>query len=193
MRSLGKAIITPVTSLLAAFCLAASTMSFFLVAFEMNKFLDAQLQEIAINVAPGERRDADPLLDAEHEDQLVVRIWDRSGNLVHRAGPPVDIPWRSQPGLTDVVAEGQEWRSIGGATRNITYRSHKPGARAGKLRGLRRPVRHFHCFCRSLLPGSSYADRSIEPFAVFTACQATLVAAVWTRANLWDLREYRKR
>ncbi|MEH6952459.1 ATP-binding protein [Nitrobacter sp. NHB1] len=96
--------------MLAAFCLAASTMSFFLVAFEMNKFLDAQLQEIAINVAPGERRDADPLLDAEHEDQLVVRIWDRSGNLVHRAGPPVDIPWRSQPGLTDVVAEGQEWR-----------------------------------------------------------------------------------
>ena len=110
MRSLGKAIITPVTSLLAAFCLAAATMSFMLVAFEMNKFLDAQLQEIAINVAPGERSDADPLFDAEHEDQLVVNIWDRSGNLVHRAGPTVNIPWLPQPGLADVVAEGQEWR-----------------------------------------------------------------------------------
>ncbi len=110
MRSLSKAIITPVTSLLTVFCLAAAAMSFMLVAFEMNKFLDAQLQEIAINVAPGERRDADPLFDAEHEDQLVVRIWDRSGNLVHRTGPTVNIPWLPQPGLADVVAEGQEWR-----------------------------------------------------------------------------------
>nr|WP_264672987.1 hypothetical protein [Bradyrhizobium japonicum] len=96
--------------MLAAIGLLATATSFGLVAYEMNKFLDAQLQEIAVNVGPGDRKGAGPLLESEDEDQLVVRIWDRSGALVHRAGPPIDIPWQSVSGLSDVTADGQDWR-----------------------------------------------------------------------------------
>ena len=110
MSSLRKTIITRATLLLAAIGLLATATSFGLVAYEMNKFLDAQLQEIAVNVGPGDRNGAGPLLESEDEDQLVVRIWDRSGALVHRAGPPIDIPWQSVPGLSDVTADGQDWR-----------------------------------------------------------------------------------
>jgi two-component system OmpR family sensor kinase len=49
-------------------------------------------------------------LETENEDQLLVRVWDRSGSIVYRGGPPIEIPWTSQPGLSDVVADGQTWR-----------------------------------------------------------------------------------
>lgn len=110
MSSLRRMITTRAMLLLAAIGLLATATSFGLVAYEMNKFLDAQLQEIAVNVGPGDRKDAGPLLESEDEDQLVVRIWDRSGALVHRAGPEIDIPWQPVPGLSDVTAGGQDWR-----------------------------------------------------------------------------------
>jgi hypothetical protein len=49
MNSLQTTILAPITAFLAAFCLAAAAASFVLVTYEANKFLDAQLQEIAIN------------------------------------------------------------------------------------------------------------------------------------------------
>ena len=110
MSSLRRTITTRAALLLAAVGLVAAATTFGLVTQEMNKFLDAQLQEIAVNVGPGDRKGSDPLLDSEDEDQLVVRIWDRSGELVHRAGPAVDIRWEPHPGLSDVTAAGQDWR-----------------------------------------------------------------------------------
>jgi len=110
MNSLRRTITTRAMLLLAVIGLLTTATSFGLVTYEMNKFLDAQLQEIAVNVGPGDRKGAGPLLESEDEDQLVVRIWDRSGELVHRAGPAVDIPWQSTPGLSDVAAGGQDWR-----------------------------------------------------------------------------------
>lgn len=110
MSSLRKTIITRTTLLLAVVGLLATATSFGLVAYEMNKFLDAQLQEIAVNVGPGDRNDAGPLFESEDEDQLVVRIWDRSGKLVHQAGPAINIPWQQISGLSDVTVAGQDWR-----------------------------------------------------------------------------------
>ncbi|MCP3397976.1 cell wall metabolism sensor histidine kinase WalK [Bradyrhizobium sp. CCGB20] len=110
MSSLRRTITTRAMLLLAAIGLLATATSLGLVTYEMNKFLDAQLQEIAVNVGPGDRKDAGPLLESEDEDQLVVRIWDRSGELVHRAGPAIDIPWQPVPGLSNVTAGGQDWR-----------------------------------------------------------------------------------
>ena len=50
-------------------------------------------------------------MESEDEDQLVIRIWDRSGLLIHRSGPPVDIPWQKKAErLSDVVADGRQWR-----------------------------------------------------------------------------------
>lgn len=110
MSSLRRTILIRVTSLLAAVGLMAAATCFFLVTYEMNKFLDAQLQEIAVNVGPGKRVIMNPLFEAEDEDQLMIHVWDRSGNLVHRVGPAPDIPWLPQPGLSDATVDGQKWR-----------------------------------------------------------------------------------
>ncbi|WP_057197007.1 MULTISPECIES: hypothetical protein [unclassified Bradyrhizobium] len=110
MISLRRTITVRGTAMLAIVGLAAAASTLALVSYEMNKFLDAQLQEIAVNVGPGDRSEAGPLLDSEDEDHLVVRIWDRSGKVVHRSGPEIDIPWEAQPGLSDVAAAGGDWR-----------------------------------------------------------------------------------
>jgi two-component system OmpR family sensor kinase len=97
-------------TLLAVVGVVAAASTFALVTYETNKFLDAQLQEVAINAGPGDRGQPGPLLDSEDEDRLVVRVWDRSGRLVHRSGPAVDIPWRDNAGLSDVSTDGGDWR-----------------------------------------------------------------------------------
>ena len=106
MNSLLRTILAPITALLAALCLAAAAASFVLVTYEANKFLDAQLQEIAINTSKTTPMD----FETEDEDRLVVRVWDRSGAIVYRGGPSVDIPWTHQPGLADTVVDGQLWQ-----------------------------------------------------------------------------------
>jgi two-component system, OmpR family, sensor kinase len=110
MISLRRTITVRATGMLAIVGLVASASTFALVSYEMNKFLDAQLQEVAVNAGPDDRREAGPLLDSEDEDQLVVRIWDQSGRVIHRSGPDIDIPWQAQPGLSDLTAAGQSWR-----------------------------------------------------------------------------------
>jgi two-component system OmpR family sensor kinase len=110
MNSLHRAIITPVTALLAIFYVAATAASFGFVTYEANKFLDAQLQEVAIHIAPDGDTSKESLLETEDEDQLLVRVWDHSGSIVYRGGPPIEISWTSQPGLSDVFAGGQTWR-----------------------------------------------------------------------------------
>lgn len=115
MNSLRTTILTPITVLLAIFCLAAAAASFGLVTYETNKFLDAQLQEIATKTANKKLRlkpatGTPRNFETENEDQLVIHVWDRSGATVHRDGPSVDIPWTPQPGLADAVADGHMWR-----------------------------------------------------------------------------------
>lgn len=110
MSSLRKTIITRVIVLVAAIGLSGTATAFVLVTLEMNKFLDAQLQETAINLGQTNRNSVIPLSETEDEDHLVVWIWDRSGNLIHRSGPLAEIPWQPRAGLSDVAENGQEWR-----------------------------------------------------------------------------------
>lgn len=110
MTSLRRTITIRVVLMLALLGVGAAASTFTLVTWEMNKFLDAQLQEIAVNTGPGERDRTSPLLDSEDEDQLVIRIWDRAGSLIHRSGPAIVLPRQSAPGLSDVAAGGQDWR-----------------------------------------------------------------------------------
>ena len=65
MISLRRTITVRGTAMLAIVGLAAAASTLALVSYEMNKFLDAQLQEIAVNVGPGDRSEAGPLLDSE--------------------------------------------------------------------------------------------------------------------------------
>jgi two-component system, OmpR family, sensor kinase len=117
MSSLRKTIVTRVVWLVAGVGLAAAAMSFTLVTLEIDKFLDAQLQQVAINTTPSEQDATSPLVKTEEEDHLIVQARDRSGSIIHRSGPLIDIPWQSLPGFSNVSENGLDWR---------VYRSSNP-------------------------------------------------------------------
>jgi len=110
MMSLRRTILTRIIILIAAIGLCAAIASFALVTRAMNRFLDDQLQETAINVQTGKQNGAIAVFEEADEDDLLVRVWDRTGMLVHRSGPSLDIPWQSSLGLSNTTAGGQDWR-----------------------------------------------------------------------------------
>jgi two-component system, OmpR family, sensor kinase len=110
MTSLRKTVMIYVTVLLVAVGIAAATTSYFLVKREINSFQDNALQEVALTAGLAFRHDIQPRIDAELEDQLVVQVWDLSEQPVHRSGPPVEIPYQSELGYSDVTAGGERWR-----------------------------------------------------------------------------------
>jgi two-component system OmpR family sensor kinase len=117
MSSLRKTIVARVVWLVAGVGLAATSMSFTLVTLEIDKFLDAQLQQVAVNTTPSAQDATSPLLKTEEEDHLIVQARDRSGNVIHRSGPLIDIPWQHLPGFSNVSENGLDWR---------VYRSSNP-------------------------------------------------------------------
>lgn len=110
MNSLRTTIVARVVWLVAGVGLAAAAMSFTLTALEIDKFLDAQLQQVAINTAPGEQDATSPLTKTEEEDHLIVQVRDRLGNVIHRSGPLIDIRWQLLPGFFNVSENGLDWR-----------------------------------------------------------------------------------
>jgi two-component system OmpR family sensor kinase len=110
MTSLRKRIIRPVILLIAAVGFGAAATSFVLVMFEIDKFLDTQLQETAINFGTGTGDSLDLSQGTEDEDRLIVRVWDQGGTLVRSAGPPADLRRPTQSGFSDIDLGGERWR-----------------------------------------------------------------------------------
>ena len=110
MSSLRTTIVSRVVTLLGLVSLCATATSFFFVSVEINSFLDAQLQEMAINLGPANRSGGSPLAATEREDHLNVRIWDHAGQLIHRSGAAAVIPWQPPLGFSDYRRDGKAWR-----------------------------------------------------------------------------------
>lgn len=110
MTSLRKTVMVYVTVLLLIVGCAAAGTSYAFVKHEVNSFQDNALQEVALNAGLIYRHDIEPRIDAELEDQLVVQIWDHAGQVLHRSGPPVDMPYQTALGYNDVAAGGERWR-----------------------------------------------------------------------------------
>ncbi|WP_315837146.1 ATP-binding protein [Bradyrhizobium prioriisuperbiae] len=110
MTSLRQTLMTHITVLLMIVGFAAAATAYVFVKYEVNSFQDNALQEVALNAGLIYRHEIQPRIDAELEDQLVVQIWDHDGKLLHRSGPHVDIPYRTDLGYFDVTAGGENWR-----------------------------------------------------------------------------------
>ena len=153
MKSLQKTVMVYVTILLVVVGFAAATVSYFFVKGEVNSFQDNALQEVALNAGLVFRHDIQPHIDAELEDQLVVQIWDHSEKPIHRSGPPVEIPYQSELGYSDVTAGGERWRVFSPVILSTPYRFRSAGARARRSRRMRR---------RALLfPDRGYSSRMV--------------------------------
>ncbi|MFZ2159985.1 MAG: ATP-binding protein [Bradyrhizobium sp.] len=105
-----KTVMVYVTILLTVVGVAAAAMAYIFVKREVNSFQDNTLQEVALTAGMVFRHDIQPRIDAEVEDQLVVQVWDLSGQPLHRSGPSVEIPHQPELGYSNVSAGGERWR-----------------------------------------------------------------------------------
>jgi two-component system, OmpR family, sensor kinase len=110
VRSLQRTVMFYVTIFLAVAGTAAAVTSYYFVRYEVNSFQDNALHEVALTAGLAFRDDIRPNVQAELEDQLVVQVWNRSEQLVHRAGPPFEIPYQRQLGYSDVTVDGNSFR-----------------------------------------------------------------------------------
>jgi two-component system, OmpR family, sensor kinase len=109
MRSLRKTMLIWVTALLAIAGAGAVTASYCFVKEEADSLLDTELRQIALNAGEGLSENALPHMAYEIEDEVVVQIWNASGEAILRPSP-IDIPRQSKLGLADVEFEGNSWR-----------------------------------------------------------------------------------
>lgn len=131
MKSLRQTILVRVTVLLTIISVITAMTSYFLVKREANKFLDAQLAEIAKNVGEPLQANVVPKLNPEIEDRLVVQVWNRSGPMVHVSGPDTDLPRQASEGYFNAVASsGAAWRVFQASDgEHVVQVSHRWSAR----------------------------------------------------------------
>jgi two-component system OmpR family sensor kinase len=109
MMSLRKTILLWITVLLAIVGAGAVAASYYFAIDEANALLDTQLRQIALTAGPGLSDNALPHLTHEIEDEVVVQIWNASGeSILHTSS--IDIPRQPGLGFADVEIAGKSWR-----------------------------------------------------------------------------------
>lgn len=130
MTSLRTTVLIRVTFLLVIIGAATVWTSYLLAKREANKFLDAQLAEVAVSAGEGLQENAEPKLYTPPEDRLVVQIWDRSGAPILASGPKNSIPRQPSEGYFDVIADGKAWRTYSASDgRHLVQISHRWSSR----------------------------------------------------------------
>lgn len=77
---------------------------------EVYSFRDNALQEVALTAGLIFRNDIEPRIDAEFEGQPVVQVREQVQQPLHQSGPPVEIPYQSELGYSDVSVGGEHRR-----------------------------------------------------------------------------------
>jgi len=100
-----------VTLLLIAISIAAVLASRALAVIELNKLLDNELQQIALNAGRGLSPDIHQLIShMEDENRISVQVWDNNGDLVHENPMAIRLPQEPTPGFHDLEFKGKAWR-----------------------------------------------------------------------------------
>ena len=125
MMSLRKTILVWVTVLLGIVGAGAVAASYLFVKEEADGLLDTELRQIALNAGEGLSENALPHIAHEIEDEVVVQIWNASGEAILRTSP-INIPRQLKLGLADVEFAGKSWRvytlSDGARTAQVAQR-----------------------------------------------------------------------
>lgn len=104
-------------SLLIAVIAAASVIATWHVTIvEVNKLLDNELQQIAINAGQGLSEAAYASLKrTEIENRVAVQVWTESGELIHKSPGTETLPRASDSGFSDIKVGGNAWRVYTGS------------------------------------------------------------------------------
>ncbi|WP_448953925.1 ATP-binding protein [Labrys neptuniae] len=90
--------------------IVAASISYFAVRREAHRFLDKQLEQVAVYAL--EARNLRPAIigPRNREDDLLVQVWDAGNPVPRSTNPAIAIPRNGGTGFTDETADGHVWR-----------------------------------------------------------------------------------
>jgi two-component system OmpR family sensor kinase len=111
MISLRRGILIWATILIAIIAIASVLGTRHVAIVEVNKLLDNELQQIAVNAGQGLSEAAfAPLKKTEIENRVAVQVWTGTGELIHRSPGTDRLPRSTDLGFADLEAGGNIWR-----------------------------------------------------------------------------------
>lgn len=111
MRSLRARLAFALFLLLTCVGVAAVAAAYLVVESEPDDLLDDQLRQIAMFVGDEARPLPPPDPPIEAHDAVLIVIRDGSGKIIRRSDDSVDLPPATETGFSDVVANGEGWRT----------------------------------------------------------------------------------
>jgi two-component system, OmpR family, sensor kinase len=87
----------------------ATAASYFFAKHEADKLLDTELRQIALNAGEGLSADAVPRMAHSLEDEVIIQIWNSSGEAILRSSS-IALPRQSKLGFANIDFGGKSWR-----------------------------------------------------------------------------------
>src|ERR1700746_3753711 len=116
MTSLRRSVLIWASLLIAVIATATVIATWHVAIVEVNKLLDNELQQIAINAGQGLSEAAYASLKrTEIENRVAVQGWTGAGELIHKSPGTQTLPRSSDTGFSDIVVEGNAWRVYTGS------------------------------------------------------------------------------
>jgi two-component system, OmpR family, sensor kinase len=116
MTSLRRSVLIWASLLIAVIATASVIATWHVAIVEVNKLLDNELQQIAINAGQGLSEAAYASLKrTEIENRVAVQVWTEAGELIHKSPGTQTLPRSSDTGFSDIVVEGNAWRVYTGS------------------------------------------------------------------------------
>jgi len=116
MISLRWSVLIWASVLIAVIAVASVNATRHVTIVEVNKLLDNELQQIAVNAGQGLSEAAYAALKrTEIENRVAVQVWTDSGELIHKSAGTETLPRSSVPGFSDVKVGGNAWRVYTGS------------------------------------------------------------------------------
>ncbi len=116
MTSLRRSVLIWATILVAVIAAATVLATRHVAIVEVNKLLDNELQQIAINAGQGLSEEAYASLKrTEIENRVAVQVWSEDGELIHKSPGTETLPRSSVTGFSDIEVGGNAWRVYTGS------------------------------------------------------------------------------
>lgn len=109
MTSIRWAALCWIAAVLLAVGIVSSGIAYLAGKMETDCFLDSQLMQVAQQAGEGPASASTLFRRIDPEDELVVQIWDSSGEITKSTGG-VALPRQPRDGFTDLIFEGVPWR-----------------------------------------------------------------------------------
>lgn len=116
MTSLRRSVLIWASVLIAVIAAASVIATRHVTILEVNKLLDNELQQIAINAGQGLSEAAYAALKrTEIENRVAVQVWTEAGELIHKSPGTETLPRSSATGFSDIEVGGNAWRVYTGS------------------------------------------------------------------------------